>query len=537
MYISELEMVKAKLAAANKQYTDSDVIKDLIQTHENSKLYKKMLEGEKYFDGEHDILKKDFRTSLVYESDDEYAYENNGELKDKTQTVINENNSNHHNVHNYFAELVEQEADYIAGDPPAVIVEGAGSTETPKESPLKKFEYEITKYTSDELFGKLVADTIVEVRVKGRTFWHIYYDLKGKLRVIQLPAEQIIAIYDTAYEAELREVVRYYKIKSIRFGSERELKRVEWWKADGVAFYTESETGDFVLDRLPDNAPNPAPHWYEATVLEDGAEGLAGKVFGRVPFVEINSGKKRAGLLDRIKGLQDAYNLLSSKLTNDEIDLVSLFWVIQGYGGESAAKIRKKLELNKGVSLDDPDGKIDARQVELNTSERIAYLQTLKKDIYSLGQGLEPDIERSGNVNTTELKMRYARLDKKAKRMARELKVALKSLFEFVVDDLNETLNETFDHTRIKVEFHFDQVVNETDLINNLATLKGMAIVPDTILLQKVPYVDDPNQAFIDLRQQQEAERKSKAESYGTNITRNVGTRLNNQLGGGQDES
>ena len=44
----------------------------------------------------------------MYESDDEYAYENNGELKDKTQTVINENNSNHHNVHNYFAELVEQ---------------------------------------------------------------------------------------------------------------------------------------------------------------------------------------------------------------------------------------------------------------------------------------------------------------------------------------------------------------------------------------------------------------------------------------------
>ena len=32
-------------------------------------------------------------------------------------------------------------------------------------------------------------------------------------------------------------------------------------------------------------------------------------------------------------------------------------------------------------------------------------------------------------------------------------------------------------YTRIKVEFHFDQVVNETDLINNLATLKGMAIV------------------------------------------------------------
>ena len=519
MYISQLDLIKAKLRAV-QSYSISAVIKDLISTHEKDPAVIIMKTAVDYYADNHDILKKDFTRSVIYHSEEENGNQIDSDTRDETEVVINPNNSNHHNVHNYFRQLVDQEADYIAGDPPAVVVEGAGS-DPDKKSLLKTFEDEITKITSDELFAKLIADTIVEARTKGCAYWHPYIDSKGALRYIVLPAEEVIAVYDTAYQTEIREFLRYYKIAVMRNNNVRHVNRVEWWTADDVTYFIEDDSGEYSIEQFPDGQSNPAPHWQETMILDaSGDATVTARSWGRVPLIEIVGDKTRSSLLRRIKGLQDAYNLLSSKLTNDEIDLVALFWVIQGYGGESASKIRKKLEMNKGVSLDDPDGKIDAKQVDLNTSERIQFLDSIKKDIFSLGEGLIPDMERSGNINTVELKMRYAKLNMKAKRMVREIKVGLKSLFEFIVEDMNNNNGTGYDSALIKAEFHFDQITSDTDTIDNILKLRGL--VPDTILMSLIPYVDDPNQAWIELQAQKKAEAEVKANAY--NVPRATST-------------
>ena len=60
--------------------------------------------------------------------------------------------------------------------------------------------------------------------------------------------------------------------------------------------------------------------------------------------------------------------------------------MIQGYGGETAKAIQQKLQINKAVSISDPSGKISAEQVTLNVTERLAWLDMLRRDIYHIGQ-------------------------------------------------------------------------------------------------------------------------------------------------------
>jgi hypothetical protein len=142
-----------------------------------------------YYDGRHDILDKDFRRVTVYKERDEYAdgYEN--APFDEMEVVVNNNNANHRNVHNYYAELVDQETDYVVGITPSVTVEGAGTM--PDEgaaNPLKNFENEITAFTSDERFLQKLADTIVEARGKaGVAYWHLYYTPEGNLDIALCP--------------------------------------------------------------------------------------------------------------------------------------------------------------------------------------------------------------------------------------------------------------------------------------------------------------------------------------------------------------
>ena len=514
MYISQIDLIREKLRATS-DFSMSNVIKDMIRQHENESRVKLMPTAQKYYDDEHDILSHDFRTSVVYneKSDNDIG----DERRENVEVVNNLNNSNHHNVHNYFRQIIDQEADYIAGNPPAVIVEGAGTiyseygqSADEAKTGLKSFENEITKRTSDEEFARFIANTVIETRKRGNCFWHVYYGKDNRLRYIVLSGDKIIPVYDTAYESELLEVVRYYDITVVRFNNEIKIKRVEWWTDHDVTYYIQDESGDFVVENLAP-LPNPAPHFVEEQILEGSQEttSVAGS-WGRVPFVEIVADQSKTSLLKRIKGRQDAYNHLSSKLANDEIDLVSLFWVVQGYGGDFASSVRKKIELNKGVSIPDPTGKITAEQVELNTSERIAFLDMIKKDIFRIGEGLVPDMERSGNINTVELEMRYAALDMKAKRMVREIKVGLKTLFEFIVKDMGGS--GQYDSSLVKCEFHFAKIIDQSSLIDDLLKVRGL--VPDTIIMSKIPFIDDPNQAWIEYQKQREREAKEKANAY-----------------------
>ena len=94
------ELEEQKLIS-NSIITDSDIIRDLIEEHDTEH----MIEGEKYYYNENDILNKK-----------QYYYRDEVKMEDDTKT----NNKIPHNWHKL---LVDQKVAYLVGKPPVMQAE------------------------------------------------------------------------------------------------------------------------------------------------------------------------------------------------------------------------------------------------------------------------------------------------------------------------------------------------------------------------------------------------------------------------------
>lgn len=423
--MTETDLINRRITAG-RMLADSDILRRLIQDDAASEQKRRMQEGKRYYEAGHDVLQKDFTASLVSETEDGEA-----DSREEIRAFRNPNRSNHHCVHTFHRVLVDQKVSYLLGKEPTVSVAGADT-----DAGLQEYE-RLLNEVCDEKFNAVLSDLAVGASNKGIEVLHIYYDAAGELRYCITPAEECILVYDTAYQDTLEQVIRYYTITETREdGRKYARQRVEWWTAHDVTYYTQKDGGLYLLDSGA--VHNPSPHWWEIA-MQDGVEvKKTAHDWGRVPFVVLENNMERSGDLLPVKGLIDAYDLLSSDGTNNFLDLVDLYWVIQGYGGESASAIARKLKINKAVNISDSTGRVEAKQVELSAAGRLEWLKMLRRDIYHLGMGIDVDSETFGSAPSgVSLKFRYAQLDLKANKMVPKLKAAIKELLWFVTDDYN----------------------------------------------------------------------------------------------------
>ena len=117
MYITEIELMKQKLEAAHKG-NESELIKAIITDDMNSSVKKEMLEGEKYYCCQHDVLQKNF--SVKHFSETYQTPE--GKQEERMKLLSNPNRSNHHVVCPFHHVLVEQKVSYLVAKEPSILV-------------------------------------------------------------------------------------------------------------------------------------------------------------------------------------------------------------------------------------------------------------------------------------------------------------------------------------------------------------------------------------------------------------------------------
>ncbi|MEA5082710.1 MAG: phage portal protein [Lachnospiraceae bacterium] len=488
MLLTETDLINMKITA-EAGVNNSDIIRDLINEDISSNLKKNMADGERYYVGEHDIYQKDFRKTYISET----ANVEGSEVESR-KIFRNPNRSNHHNVNAFHSILVDQKAAYLVGREPTISVRGAED-----DQQLKIFEDMVT-CAADEKLNGILSDLVIGASNKGVEYIHFYYDEEFKLRYCIVPATEIIPIYDTQHQSELIEVIRYYDITVVN-GKEKVLrKKVEWWTKDDVTFYAEDENGKY----LPDNSysMNPMPHWFDLSSFDGKETVTKAHGWGRVPFVVLENNARRISDLQKVKGLIDAYDLISSQGTNDLLDLVTLYWSIQGYGGETADAIARKLQINRAVNISDSSGSIDAKQVNLPVSGRIDWLKMLRRDIFDFGMGVYTDSEKLGNASGVSLKFQYTQLDLKANTMTPRLKAAIKDFFWFITDDYNRNNGTDFDSSLINISLNRTMITNDLEIVQMIDLSEG--IVSEKTLLSKHPFVDDVNEEIKQIEAKKE---------------------------------
>ena len=411
MFITEMELLKARLAAG-KRLNDSQILKEILQEDRNSDKKRKMAEGERYYCGMHDILQKDFRRSPVSET--------GTDGKESIQMFFNPNRSNHRCVNPFHHTLVSQKTAYLVGREPTITVRGGN----------QEFEKMLAEF-ADETFNGMLQKWLTGAANKGVEYLHVYYDEEGVFRYCIVPAEEIVVVYDEVYQQDIREVIRYYDIQVLDGGREKTKRRVEWWTAEDVTYYTEDSNGEFLQEKA-------RGHWGVTEMLDGEERESVEHGWGRVPFIPLRNNDKEMTDLELVKGLIDAYDHVSSEGTNNLLDMVDLYWVIQGYGGETASAVARKLQVNKAVQISDSSGSVEAKQVELPVEGRLDWMQMLRKDIFHFGMGVDTDSDDWGRAASgVALKFQYAMFYLKINGIMPEVKRAVKAFLRFVVEDWN----------------------------------------------------------------------------------------------------
>ena len=478
MFITEMELLKARLAAG-KRLNDSQILKEILQEDSGSEKKKRMEEGERYYRGEHDILGKDFRRSPVSETGKD------GE--ESMQMFFNPNRSNHHCVNPFHHTLVAQKTAYLVGREPTITVKGSN----------REFE-KVLAEIADENFNGTLQKWLTGAANKGVEYLHVYYDEDGMFRSCIVPAEEVIAVYDEVYQQDIREVIRYYDIKMLEGGREQTKRRVEWWTADSVTYYTEDSNGEFLRERE-------SGHWTVTEMLDGEERETFAHGWGRVPFIPLRNNDREMTDLQLVKGLIDAYDYISSEGTNNLLDMADLYWVIQGYGGETASAVARKLQVNKAVQISDSSGSVEAKQVELPVEGRLNWMQMLRKDIYHFGMGIDTDSDDWGKAASgVALKFQYAMFYLKINGIMPEIKRAIKEFLRFAVEDWNREHGTDWNWKDILVTLNTNSITDDLETMQIIKESKD--IISEKTLLGKHPFVEDVNSEM----EQLERERKGK---------------------------
>lgn len=465
----------------NSKKVDSDLEKRLdylINSHNYSDEKKRMLDGERYFACEHDVVFKNFNESTISEFDPKLQ-------KDVVRSFVNPNRSNHRQVNPYHHTLVMQKASYLVGKEPTIYLQNDNEANS-GNSFLTDF--------CDDKFNQVLFDLIIGASNKGVEYLHIYYDDFGKFSYEVVPAEEIIPIYDEKNHKKIKEIIRYYDTFVWEVDKEVKYEKVELWTDADVTFFTRDKSGKLILDKK-------IPHWEEIKYIDGEEVERVSCGFGKVPFIPLYNNGKKTSDLQLIKDLVDAYDLISSEGTNNLLDLVDLYWVIQGYGGETASAITKKLHTNKAVHINDSTGNIEAKQIDLPMEGRLEWLDILRRDIFNFGMGIDLNSDNFTQAPSgVALKFQYSLFTLKIQTITANLKSAISELLNFALDDFRRKNELDIPYSKIQIILNLNNIVDDAEIMDIIKNSEG--IVSHKTLLGRHPFINDANEEIVRINEE-----------------------------------
>ena len=181
--------------------------------------------------------------------------------------------------------------------------------------------------------------------------------------------------------------------------------------------------------------------------------------------------------------------------------------IIKNYDGTDLGEFRQNLATYGAVKVKAVDGivgSVEALQIEVNAGNYEAITKLLKKAIIENAMGYDAKDDRlGGNANQMNIKSMYSDIDLDANNMEAEYQAAFEQLLWFVNAYLATTGKGNFDNEPVTVTFNRDMLMNETEIIDNLAKL-GVRVSNESLIGQ-LPFVDDVTKELKKLKEESTA--------------------------------
>lgn len=397
---------------------------------------------------------------------------------------------------NQYGKMADQKRNYLLGQPVAI----NGDNETAAEA---------IRGVLDAKFLRTLSAVGLNCINSGLCWIFPHYDDQGAFRFKIFPAYEILPFWKDAAHTELDFAVRYYRAEKPYSLNGEEIEKVEIYRAEGIQRFV-MEDGRLKPDEMPEEAyitlvtPGTEAGTEENTVVYAGWE--------RVPLVAFKFNAKEQPLLERCKSLQDAINdTLSEFRDNMQEDSRSTLLVVKNYDGENLAELRRNIIAYGGVKVRSEDGMqggVDTLKIEVNAANYEIILKLLKKALIENCRGYDAkDDSVGGNANQMHISAMFNDIDIDANEMEAEFQASLVDLLFFVKAHLANTGKGDFEADEIRFIFNRDLMMNQTEILGGL--VQAGVRVPNRLLLNQVPFIDDVDEAEKLLEEEEE---KSKAQ-------------------------
>jgi len=444
-----------------------EIIKIEIDEFNASKQRELMLKGEKYYRVENDILDRKM-----------YRYEDE-------KPVLDETKANNRLTHGFMHNLVEDKINYLLRKPYTMTCED--------EQYLKQVQEVLGKR-----FQRRLAQLGTEASNKGIAWLQVYIDDKGQFKTMMIPSEQVIPLWTDNDHEELQALIRYYQVEVYEGKEKKLVTKIEYHTPDGVEYYEMDRDGEVILDAekyldTPSDG-NLVPHF---TVNNTPGS------WERVPFIPWKNNDKELPDLQFVKTLVDAYDTARSDIANELEEIRNVIYALRGYGGESLSDFMRDLAYYRAVKLDE-DGGLDTVKAEINIDAAQKHWETLRKDIFDFGQGVDEDKDKIGNAPSgIALRFLYAGLDLKCNALEDNFKWSFEQILYFVNKYLEITKKGTPSDEEITIVFNRDIAVNESQVIIDCQNSKG--VISDRTIIANHPWIEDIEEELKRIEKENEA--------------------------------
>ena len=429
-YLSETDRINA-LIRENAPLTLREAAERDIRNFNFSKKRMDMLLGERYYIGDHDILRR--RRTAIGQGG---------------KVVELDNLPNNRIVNNIYKMLVDQKVNYLLGKPVVL-----NCKDREKLAKLGR----IFNRNFLRLLRRCAEDSL-----NCGIGW-IYTGCAGEEKIFKrFRPWEVVPVWSDSEHTRLDYAVRVYGVLRYEGREPKTEYRAELYTGEGVRRY--KLEGGYLKEESP---------------LMPYGRGIKK---GEIPLVPFRYNSKEIPLIKNVKTLQDGLNSLISDFQNCmEEDIRNTILVIKNYDGEDLGQFRKNLSAYGAVkvkTVDGSQGGVETLNIEVNGENYRAIIEMFKRALIENGRGYDAKDDRiSGNPNQLNIMSMYNDIDMDANGMETEFSAALEQLFS-LWEDCSD------------VEFVFNRsmIMNESEVIDNI--IKSRDFVDDKLLLAKHPYVN-----------------------------------------------
>ena len=424
-----------KPSDSNTSNSDIRYLELVLKEWLDSKERKEQLLSEKYYDGDHDILR---REKKVIGAD--------GKL------IPIENVANNKLVDNQYRKLVDQKTNYVLGKPMTIATAN------------DEYLNELTKIFSKKVHRQLRV--LARYAVEGGIAWlYPYYNEQHQLKFLVFPAYEICPIWLDKAHTELDCVMRYYSEKVYdKKGNTQEVHHVDLYTTQGITHF---------IYKGAKLIPAPDAHTDYMYFEQEGYN------WDRLPMIPFKYNDEEIPLIRAVKPLQDSLNqVLSDFQNNMEEDPRTTILVLKNYDGTNIPEFRQNLAtygVIKVTTVDGVQGGVETLKVEVNAQNYQAILMQLKRAIVENGRGFDAKEERmDGDPNQMNIESMYTDIDLDVNAMETEFQAGFEELTFFIDHHLKHLGKADYSEEEVEFVFNRDIFINEDAKIQNCVQSVGI---------------------------------------------------------------